>query len=241
MIRLPRKGILLAAVALASCANPELEKRVADLEAQVKELKEKGAKGPAGAANSEEETAAQDLFRQANEAAEAGKYDEAKAKLAELETKYSATRAAKRAGRLKSELEIVGTEAGSLDVEKWYQGDVSFTEGKATLLVFWETWCPHCQREVPKIEETYNKYKGQGLNVVGLTKLTRNSTDEDVQKFIKEKGVSYPIAKEKEGAMSQKFAVQGIPAAAVVKDGKIVWRGHPARINDEMINGWLQG
>ena len=38
--------------------------------------------------------------------------------------------------------------------------------------------------------------------------------------------------------MSQHFNVSGIPAAAVVKDGKIVWRGHPARLTDEMIQGW---
>ena len=39
--------------------------------------------------------------------------------------------------------------------------------------------------------------------------------------------------------LAQYFAVSGIPAAAVVKNGKVVWRGHPARINDEMLKGWM--
>jgi hypothetical protein len=39
--------------------------------------------------------------------------------------------------------------------------------------------------------------------------------------------------------MSTYFGVRGIPAAAVVKDGQIVWRGHPARITEDMLKGWL--
>ena len=41
------------------------------------------------------------------------------------------------------------------------------------------------------------------------------------------------------GDLSKHFNVSGIPAAAVVKGGKIVWRGHPGRLSDDMINGWL--
>jgi hypothetical protein len=39
--------------------------------------------------------------------------------------------------------------------------------------------------------------------------------------------------------MSRRFAVSGVPAAAVIKDGKIVWRGHPSRLNDAFFKKWL--
>jgi hypothetical protein len=35
------------------------------------------------------------------------------------------------------------------------------------------------------------------------------------------------------------FNVSGIPAAAVVKDGVVVWRGHPARLNNDILTGML--
>jgi hypothetical protein len=35
------------------------------------------------------------------------------------------------------------------------------------------------------------------------------------------------------------FGVSGIPAAAVVKGGKVVWRGHPARLSEQMLKDWL--
>jgi thiol-disulfide isomerase/thioredoxin len=123
-------------------------------------------------------------------------------------------------------------------VEKWHQGTVDINGGKATVLVFWEVWCPHCKREVPKLEATYKKFQGQGLQLVGLTKQSRDISDGDVMEFLKSQSVSYPVAKEK-GDLSQFYAVQGVPAAAVVKGGEVVWRGHPSRLTDEMIQGWL--
>jgi thiol-disulfide isomerase/thioredoxin len=248
-----RPGIVASLLAFASCSDPALVQRVTDLETQVKALEAKAAADPGKgrkattsaeegpAATPEQETAAQDLFKAANEAAEAGNYEEAKAKLAQLNAEYGTTKAARRADRLTQELAVIGKDAGALEIEKWYQGSGDFAQGEATLLVFWESWCPHCQREVPNIEATYAKYRGEGLNVIGLTKVTRSSTDDKVTEFIAEHKVTYPIAKEQGGTMSERFAVQGIPAAAVVKDGKIVWRGHPARLTDAMIQGWLAG
>lgn len=242
MIRNLRIPLVFGLLALSACSNPALEKKVADLEGKVTKLETDMAemsKGRPKAADPALEEAAGKLFQEATEAAEAGRVDEAKAKLTELDSKYGETRAAKRAGRLKGELSVVGTEPGSLEVASWFQGDSSFSEGDATLVVFFETWCPHCQREVPKLEEAHNKYKAEGLNVIALTKVSRSSTDEKVAEFIKEHKISYPVGKEKDGSMSEKLAVQGIPAAAVVKDGKVVWRGHPARIDDDMIAKWI--
>ena len=234
---------LLVGVAIlaAGCADPELEKRVADLETKVTEIEKRG---PAGAvvptANPEEEQAAANLLKEVGEAMDKMDYDTARAKVTELKTKYASTRAAKAVVRTEEELAIIGKPEAALTVEKWFQGSESDVKGgEATLYVFWEVWCPHCKREVPKLAETYNKYKGQGLNMVGLTKMSRDVTDDQVTAFLSEQKITYPIAKEQGDSMSQAYGVKGIPAAAVVKDGKVVWRGHPAKLNDDMIKGWL--
>lgn len=244
MTRTPVWMVIGALLMGAGCADPEMEKRVADLEKRLADAEDKLKAGGAGAAaapvNDADEAAAAELYKAANSAAEQMKYDEAKTKLAELKAKYPQSRAARAAQRLESELAVVGKPAGELQVEKWYKGELaSLNEGKATLLVFWEVWCPHCKREVPKLSETYTKYHPKGLEMVGLTKLTRNTTEDQATAFISENNVAYPMAKEQGDAMSQHFGVRGIPAAAMVKDGKVVWRGHPARLTDQMLNNWL--
>ena len=39
--------------------------------------------------------------------------------------------------------------------------------------------------------------------------------------------------------LSGAYAVSGIPAAALVKDGKVIWRGHPSRLTDELVQQLL--
>ena len=245
------KQFLLASVLLTGCATAdqvkELQESVDALNAKVEKLektpaKATTAKAAAGAeVDKEAETAAQALLKEMQDLMGKGDIPTAKAKLAELGSKYSATRTYRRAQKLGAELEVFGKDApASLTVDEWYVGDATaanFSKG-TTLVVFWEIWCPHCKREVPNLQKTFDTYSSKGLQMVGLTKLTRSSTKEKALEFIKEKNVTYPMAKEN-GELSKHFNVSGIPAAAVVKDGKIVWRGHPARLSDEMIEGWL--
>ncbi len=233
--------ILLSLVALTifGCTDPAMEERIAGLEEKVEALEKKGPAGRPAPANSEEEQAASGLLREASEFAKSLKYDEAKAKVAELKAKYGSTRAARSAARLSSELDVIGREAGSLEVDKWFVGNTNFDSGEATLVVFWEIWCPHCRREVPKLQETYNNFSGKGLNMVALTKVTKSATDEKVAEFIAENSLTYPSAKERGDEMSRRFNIRGIPAAVVLKNDKVVWRGHPAQLSNEMIENWL--
>jgi len=53
-----------------------------------------------------------------------------------------------------------------------------------------------------------------------------------------DQGVTYPIAKVP-SSTARAYTVQGIPQAAVVKDGEVLWLGHPAMVDDDMISGWL--
>jgi thiol-disulfide isomerase/thioredoxin len=241
---------LLALVPFVGCSDPALEQRVAELERKVDAMNAGGgaptaaaAKGPTpptdDPATKAKEQAAMSLLTEANQALSAGDPDTARTKLAQLQKDYGDTRTAARAGKLQSELNIVGKEAPPLDVEKWYTADkTNWNDGKATLVVFFESWCPHCQEEVPKVVATNNKYKGKGLQIVALTRVTKSASDDTVKAFITQHELNFPVAKEK-GDLAEAFGVSGIPAAAVVKNGKIVWRGHPGRLTDAMIEGFL--
>jgi thiol-disulfide isomerase/thioredoxin len=247
MIRAAFIGSLLF---IAGCATSErvqeMEDRLAELEATVEKLEAAPPAARTAAAATPEvdtakEEAAVNIYKEITALLQANKVDEAKAKLAQMEREYSETRAWRRARKTAQELAVVGkTAPPSMNIEQWFQGEgeVNISSSQPTLLVFWEKWCPHCRREVPKLQVMYDQFKPQGLQVIGLTKLSRDTAPEDISSFIEEQNVSYPVAKE-DGSISEYFNVSGVPAAAVVKDGQIVWRGHPARLTDSMIEDWL--
>lgn len=225
--------------ALRADNSADLAKKVEQLEQKLAELERRveSMAPPTPAMENEART----KLTQINSLLQQGNYEQAQSQMKDFKSKYSKTAAYKQALRLDQELSVFGKAApASWSVQKWFQGEseVDLSSDKTTLLVFWELWCPHCKREVPKMQAMYEKYKGDGLQMVGLTKLTKSSTEDGVNQFIKAQGVKYPMAKE-DGKLSAYFGVSGIPAAAVVKNGKVVWRGHPAKLSDAMVKGWL--
>jgi thiol-disulfide isomerase/thioredoxin len=250
-------GTALCLVAFAPChaqtSVEELENRIDELTRRIEVLEKEragaertaprqsapAARPAASAGDGREE--ALELYRKIDGLVATGNNNQARRELAAFEAKYEGTKTAGYARSLKRELEVVGKPAPEdWSIEKWFQGESEVTlDGQnATLLVFWESWCPHCRTEVPKMQSLYDRYKDKGLQVVGVTRLTRDATEESVASFIAEQSVAYPIAKES-GALAEYFNVKGIPAAAMVRHGKIVWRGHPIRLTDELLGIWF--
>ena len=187
------------------------------------------------------EVEAQKAFQEIGTLAKKGDFEQAKQKMVLFMSKYGATPIASRAVKLQQELNVIGKEApGEWNIDKWFQGEseIVLNGDKTTLLVFWETWCPHCRREVPKIQNFYATYKERGLQIIGMTKVNRSATDDGVKEFIDKEGLQYPIAKE-DGSISRYFNVSGVPAAAVLKKGEVIWRGHPASLSEDLLEKWL--
>ena len=98
---------------------------------------------------------------------------------------------------------------------------------------------PYSYRAIPKLEETYAEYKERGLRIVGMTKVTRSATDEKVLDFLEQKGLSFPMARH-DGTLEPVLNPGGgVPSAAVVKDNKVLWRGHPASMSEAMLDAVL--
>lgn len=256
------KSLILAAAltSVSACSSnadvDKLEARITVLEQKVKQLDPERSGGPTLAdrvatlengggkgirklGNKGDDAEARKLYSQADAAASKGSVEEAREALATLLKEHSGSRMASQARRMQAELKSIGKEVSNPEIVRWFNGsadDMNLLEG-TTLLVFWEVWCPHCRKETPRIQQQWAKDWKNKIKLVGVTQVNRNATDDQVTEFLKENGITYPVAKET-GALSRTFAVSGVPAAAAVKDGKIIWRGHPARVNNELIDSW---
>jgi len=246
--------LVLAAAVLVTPASSlfaqtceELEKKVADLTRRLEALESRAEAPKAAAAPrprvnaSQGRQAALALYDKIDGLVATGNFEQAKRELAGFNEEHAGTPTADWTRSLTRELAVVGKPAPeNWSIEKWYQGEseIDLDGSRPTLVVFWESWCPHCKSEVPKLQKVYDDYRGKGLQVLGVTRLTRSATEESARSFLADAGVSYPIAKET-GDLAAHFNVKGIPAAAMVKDGRIVWRGHPLRVTDELLQYWF--
>ena len=64
-------------------------------------------------------------------------------------------------------------------------------KNKAVLVVFWATWCPSCQRELPELQKLYEKHRARGFEILAL------SVDADrftVEEFWKDHDYTFPVA-----------------------------------------------
>jgi peroxiredoxin len=173
------------------------------------------------------------LNQRASDLVAQGRQEEAKAVSKELQERYPVA-----PFKSPPPPSVLGRTVAPLDDVTWYQGSARWGASTATLVVFWEAWCPHCARALPRLEATWKAWQPRGLQVVALTPLSRGSTEEDVRSFILKHGLTFPIGKDG-GGQAEVFGVNGVPAAAAVRDGVVVWRGHPAQVTDTMLAGWL--
>ena len=238
-------GLLLV---LVGCSDPELEARLDELEQRLATVESRtqdpqlAADAPAmpPATTPERENAAAILLRDASTAIDTLDWETAETLLAQLRADYGDTRAAKATARLVAEVEAIGKPEAPLEVERWLTGSADeLRTGRATVYVFWEAWCSHCQRDIPRMAALYDRNKARGLRVVGVTRMSKGVTEEQALAFVNELGVGYPNAKDAGETLSRYYNVTGIPAAAVVKDGKVVWRGGPHKLTDAFVQQWL--
>jgi peroxiredoxin len=93
--------------------------------------------------------------------------------------------------------------------------------GKAVLLNFWATWCGPCKIEMPWFVDLQNQYGSQGLQIVGVA--MDDSAKEDIDKFVKEMGVNYPVLIGKEAVGDAYGGVPALPESFFIsRDGKIM-------------------
>jgi thiol-disulfide isomerase/thioredoxin len=101
--------------------------------------------------------------------------------------------------------------------------DLSTLRGKVVLIDFWATWCPPCVEEAPALAAAFEKFHGQGFEIVGI------SLDEDkadLEKFTAENKMPWPQffdGKGWENELAQRFKIQSVPTMWLLnREGKLV-------------------
>lgn len=107
-----------------------------------------------------------------------------------------------------------------------FNGNITRLEeyrGRPIILNFWAAWCIACRSEMPIFEKIYQKYKRNGLVVLGVHR-TGTEEQEVAITFAQEVGVSYPMIKDERTRIFNYFnqGLTAIPTTVFIdRDGYI--------------------
>lgn len=94
--------------------------------------------------------------------------------------------------------------------------------GKVTIVDFWAAWCKPCRAENPNVVKVYNKYRDQGLSILGVS---LDKSEEDWKRAIEEDGLAWNHVSNVRyfDEIAQLYNVNAIPATFILdEDGVIV-------------------
>jgi peroxiredoxin len=95
--------------------------------------------------------------------------------------------------------------------------------GKLVLIHFWATFCAPCLEEMPDLQALWQRYREQGLVVLGVAADRGNMRG--VRDFARKSGVSFPVLLDPEGQVRNRYEVQALPMTYLVgHDGKLSGR-----------------
>jgi peroxiredoxin len=101
--------------------------------------------------------------------------------------------------------------------------NLSSLKGKVVLIDFWASWCGPCRQANPSVVRLYNKLKGKGFEVFGVS---IDSKKTNWLKAIKQDKIKYTQVNDNGGwnsTVAATFGVEQIPTSFLLdKTGKIV-------------------
>ncbi len=114
--------------------------------------------------------------------------------------------------------------------------------GKVVVIDFWTYTCVNCLRTLPHIKELWNKYKEQGLIIIGVhtPEFEFEKDIKNVENSVKRLNIEYPVAVDSNYSIWESYGNHYWPRQYLLNsDGMIVW-DHIGEGGEEEIEDWIR-
>ncbi len=94
-------------------------------------------------------------------------------------------------------------------------GDVSLASlrGQVVLVNFWATWCGPCRKEMPLLEQIYQRYRGLGFTLLAVN-VEEDSAGAD--RWLKDTPVTFPVLFDRDNHVSKLYQVTAMPSTVII-------------------------
>ena len=117
----------------------------------------------------------------------------------------------------------VGQQVPNITFDKAVKGKKSLYDIKANqkLIVFWASWCPACQQEVPHIKEFYKDFKAKGGEIVAISLDYDQNAFESATKDLS--WYNYSDLLRWDSPIATEFGIESTPTLLLIdKDNKLI-------------------
>jgi thiol-disulfide isomerase/thioredoxin len=103
--------------------------------------------------------------------------------------------------------------------------------GKVVMLNFWASWCGPCRKEMPLLDEMYQRYNKIGFELYGI------NVEKDTaaaKKLLKDLKATLPVLYDPESKVSKLYNVDAMPTTVMIdKNGEIRYVNRGYKAGDE--------
>jgi thiol-disulfide isomerase/thioredoxin len=124
-------------------------------------------------------------------------------------------------------------------IQEWVQGETPLDGDQPTLLLFWESWCPFSQVQIPDFDTTSRPYRDEGLQVVAFAEAKYPGGDDRLVGFVRDKHITFPTARVTRDIWKY-FEIPGTPSAAAIKDGRVVFQGSLGYVSEAFLRNFTK-
>lgn len=136
---------------------------------------------------------------------------------------------------------LVGQPAPNFTLRTLTGDEVSLSDfrGQPVLINFWTTWCGPCRIEMPELVRIYNARRDEGLVILAVD-LTYQDSIEDVEAFVEEFEMNFPVLLDETGTVSDElYHLLGLPMSVFVNREGIITRIHIGIMTAEQVDEFV--
>ena len=110
-------------------------------------------------------------------------------------------------------------------------------KGQGVFLNFWGTFCPPCEDEMPYMEDQYQAYQDENVEIlavnVGESELT-------IDRFVDRHQLNFPILMDENRDVLDQYGVSQLPATYLInEDGEVILE-HIGGMTEENVQDYME-